>query len=101
MTQLGQTMQDLSKGYVPIVVVISMIATAFGTAFWLRANQAQVENVDRRLTELQNQVAQLSSSVAQLTLTLAKGPQLPDNVAYKADLLKFCIHNRELKCPDI
>lgn len=100
MTQIGQTMQDLSKGYVPIVMAISMLATAAGTGWWLKTTQFQFESVDKKVTDLQLQVSQLSTAVINLNLTLAKGPQLPENVAFKADILRLCLKNPTIVCPE-
>lgn len=100
-TSLGETMQDLSKGYVPIIIVIAMLGTAVGTGMWLKGNQVQVEDLSKKVTDLQLQVSTLSASVSQLSLTIAKGPTLPENIAFKADLLRFCLENRELKCPQL
>jgi outer membrane murein-binding lipoprotein Lpp len=99
MPNLEATMQDLSRGYVPIIIVLAMLGTAGATGFWLQSNQSKVENISRDVQGLQQQINVLSASVSQLTLSFAKGPSLPENVAYKADLLRFCLENRELKCP--
>jgi hypothetical protein len=93
-------MQDLSKGYVPIVMAVAMLGTAAGTGWWLKGTQFQVEAVVKKVTDLQLQVANLSSAVTSLNLTLAKGPQLPENIAFKADILRICIKNPNLVCPD-
>jgi len=99
MTQPERIMQDLSKGYVPIIFVLSIIGTALVTGMWVSAQQADVRAVSGKVTELQTQLSQISGQVATLSIALAKGQPLPENVAYKADILRFCVENRQLKCP--
>jgi hypothetical protein len=52
-----------------------------------------------QLSELRIQVTALATQVSQISVALAKPPTLPENVAYKADLLRLCVENRQLKCP--
>lgn len=99
MATVGETMSDLSRGYVPIVIVAAMISAALFTGMWLKGNEFQINQVDKKVGDLSVQMSAISSAVSQLSIAVAKGPTLPDNVAYKADLLRFCIENRELKCP--
>lgn len=99
MQAIGETVQDLSRGYVPIIIVLAMLGTAVATGMWLQGNQSKIDGVSKQMTDLQLQFSQMSTVVSQLNIAVASGPKLPDNIAVKADLLRFCIENRELKCP--
>lgn len=98
---------DLSRGYVPITLIGVIIATALATGMWMQRNQQSVENLEKSLQafrseigDMKTQMGQLSNQVVAMNLALAQGPKMPENVAYKADLLRLCINNRELKCPE-
>lgn len=99
MATVGETMSDLSRGYVPIILVCSMIAAALFTGMYFKGNEAQISSINTKVGDLSVQVSTLSTAVSQISLAVAKGTPLPDNIAFKADLLRFCVENRELKCP--
>ena len=93
-------MADLTKGYVPAALVITFIVPTLiflGIYFGKRENAA--DNLATSITNLSTQVTSLQTQVSQIQVIIAKPPTLPDNVAYRADLLRFCIENRSLKCP--
>lgn len=98
--QFENVMQDLSKGYVPVVILLAGFGGALVAGQWINRNEMNVSSVAKQVTDLQTQVAGLSTQVAQLSIAIAKGPTLPDNIAYKADLLRICVENRQLKCPN-
>lgn len=103
MTQLGQTMNDLSKGALPVLVVFGMLASVASAAYWVGGRTQTTELTSASLlaqfTRLETQVSSLSLQVQSISTALAKGTPLPEGVALRADLLKFCIENRQLKCP--
>lgn len=99
-TQLDNVMHDISKGYVPVVIMLAALGGALVAGQWINRNEMNVAGVVKQVTDLQTQVAGLSTQVAQLSIAIAKGPTLPDNIAYKADILRFCVDNRQLKCPN-
>lgn len=104
-TQLGQTMTDLSKGSVPIMLVFGMLSTMLAAGYWFgnRSTSTEITNTQltAQVTRLEAQVLALSGQLQAVSVALAKGPVLPDNVAFKADLFKFCLENRQLKCPQL
>lgn len=103
MTQLEKGMQDISKGALPIVVVFGMLMTAISAGYWVggrtQTTELTANSLAAQFTRLETQVTSLSVQVQNLSNSLAKGPPLPENVAFRGDLLKFCIENRQLKCP--
>lgn len=103
MTQLGEAMQDLSKGVVPITVGFIMLATALSAGFWFGGRTVNTDftasSLSAQVTRLETQVNGLALQVQSVSLTLAKGTILPETAALKSDLYKFCVENRELKCP--
>lgn len=105
MTQLEQTVQDISKGFVPITVLFTILMTAIGAAYWFGTQSTSTELTNSQLTQqvtrLEAQVISISQQMQTLSVNMAKPPTLPDNVAFKADLYKFCIENRNLKCPTL
>lgn len=102
-TQLGQTMTDLSKGSVPIILVFGMLSTFLVAGYWLGTRSTTTEiganQLAAQFSRLEAQVLALSGQMQAISISLAKGPVIPENVASKADLFKFCVENRELKCP--
>lgn len=103
MTQLGQAMNDLSKGVVPITVGFAMLTVALSAGFWFGGRTVNTDytasSLSAQVTRLEAQVNGLATQVQSLSLTLAKGPAVPETAALKSDLYRFCIENRELKCP--
>jgi hypothetical protein len=92
--------QDLTKGYVPLVLIATfVIPTAIYVGLYLGKRDTAADNMLAQLAALQTQVSSLSTQVSQISVAVAKGPTLPENVAYKADLLRFCLANKNLICP--
>lgn len=96
-------MTDLSKGVVPITVGFSMLVAALTAGFWFGGRTTNIDytasTLSAQVTRLETQVTGLALQVQSISLTLAKGPSLPETLALKSDLYKFCLENRELKCP--
>lgn len=90
---------DLTRGGLPIVLVGGMLVSALMAGMWLQDRTGASAASSSSITELKLQVQQLQATVNQISVTLAKPPTLPENVAYKADLLRFCVMNRQLQCP--
>jgi hypothetical protein len=105
MTQLEQAVTDLSKGFVPITVLSGILLTSISAAYWFGTRSTSTELTNSQLTQqvtrLEAQVIALGQQMQAFSVSLAKGPAIPDNVAFKADLYKFCIENRTLKCPTL
>jgi outer membrane murein-binding lipoprotein Lpp len=103
MTQLGEAMNDLSKGVVPITIGFSMLSAALLAGYWFGGRTVNTDftasSLSAQVTRLETQVNGLASQVQSLSLALARGPATPETVALKSDLYKFCLENREIKCP--
>ncbi len=97
---MSEIRQDLSRGYVPFVLVLTfLIPTAIYIGMYFGRGDAASNNLASQLSSLQAQVSTLTTQVGQISVAVARPPQLPENVAYKADLLRFCITNKNLTCP--
>ena len=93
---------DLTKGYVPLALILTfIIPTAIYVGLYIGKRDAGSEALGTQLSSLQQQVTALTAQVSSIAVTVAKPPQIPENVAFKADLLRFCVENRQLKCPPI
>lgn len=90
---------DLTRGGLPVVLVGGMLVSALIAGMWIQDRTGAGAVANSSITELKLQVQQLQATVNQISVNLAKGPTLPENVAYKADLLRFCVMNRQLQCP--
>lgn len=92
--------QDLTKGYVPIALVLTfVIPTLLYVGAYFARRDSSTENLASQMASLQSQVASLSTQVGNISVAIAKPPTLPENVAFKADLLRLCLENKNLKCP--
>ena len=99
-TPMTTTAQDLTKGYVPAALIATfVIPTAIYIGLYIGKRDTTADNMLAQLASLQTQVSSLSTQVSQISVAVAKGPILPENVAYKADLLRFCLANKNLVCP--
>lgn len=94
------TMGDLTKGYIPMALLITFIVpTLLGVGLYFGKRDSGTDNLASQLAALQSQVSSLSTQVGNISVAIAKPPTLPENVAFKADLLRLCVENRQLKCP--
>lgn len=91
---------DASRLGLPLVLVGGMLVTALGGGMWIQGRLNGNEVSSQNIAELKLQVTNLSAQVTQISVALAKGPTIPENVAFKADLLRFCVMNRQLQCPN-
>lgn len=97
---MTQGVSDLTKGYVPFALILTfIIPTAIYLGLYFGKRESSTENLVAQLASVQSQISNLTTQVGQISIAVAKGPTLPENVAYKADLLRFCLENRQLKCP--
>ncbi len=92
-------MQDIRQLGLPVAVVIGMLGIAATIGMQVQSRIGAVDTSSSQLAELKLQVQNLSAQVTQISVALAKGPTMPENVAFKADLLRFCVLNRSLNCP--
>ena len=100
--KMSSSVSDLTKGYVPLAIILTfIIPTAIYVGLYMGKRDASTDALGGQLTSLQQQVTALTAQVSSIAVTVAKPPTLPENVAYKADLLRFCVENRQLKCPPI
>jgi len=91
---------DLTRGYVPLALILTfIIPTAIYIGLYLGKRDTVSESLGTQLTALQTQVSSLTTQVTQISIAVAKGPTLPENVAFKADLLRLCLANKNLICP--
>jgi hypothetical protein len=91
---------DLTKGYVPIVLLLTFIVpTAIYVGLYFGKKDSSSEQLVSQVTALQSQVSSLATQVGNISVAIAKPPTIPENVAFKADLLRLCVENRQLKCP--
>lgn len=97
---ISRGMQDISRAGLPLALIASLIIVALGVGLWVGQRNSGAEGAAASIAELKLQVQNLSSQVTQISISLAKGPTLPENVAYKADLLRFCTLNKTLTCPN-
>lgn len=98
--KVNGSLTDLTKGVVPLTLLLTfIIPTSIYIGLYLQKRDSATEALGGQLAALQTQVSSLSSQVTQISLAVAKGPTLPENVAYKADLLRFCLANKNLVCP--
>jgi hypothetical protein len=96
----GGGLADLTKGYVPVAMLIMfIIPTILGLGLYFGKRDASGDSIASQITSLTSQVSNLQTQVTQIQLAVAKGPTLPENIAFKADLLRLCLENRQLKCP--
>lgn len=94
------TMHDLSKGYVPLVLILTFIVpTLIGVGLYFGKRDTVADNLGSQITSLQTQLTALTTQVTQISIAVAKGPTLPENVAFKADILRLCLANKTLNCP--
>lgn len=94
-------MHDLTKGYVPLALVLTfLIPTVLYIGMYVGKRESGTDHLGSQLANLQSQVVSLNTQVSQIAIAVAKGPILPENVAYKADLLRFCLANKNLTCPN-
>lgn len=97
---VSSPMQDLTKGYVPLIIIATfVIPTAIYIGLYLGKRDSASETLGSQITSLQTQVSALTNQVTQISIAVAKGPTLPENVAFKADLLRLCLANKNLICP--
>lgn len=99
MTVLEQRLSDVSRFGVPITLIGGLLVSVLIAGMWLGKRDTTGELSASNIAELKVQVQNLSDQVTQISVSLAKGPTLPESVAYKADLLRFCILNKNLTCP--
>ena len=96
-------MTDLTKGVIPITVGFSMLAAALAVGFWFGGRTVNTDitasSLSAQVTRLETQVNALALQVQSVSIALAKGPSLPEHIASKSDLYKFCLSNRQLTCP--
>lgn len=97
---MSSSMQDLTKGYVPLILIATfIIPTALYLGLYFGKRDSASETLGSQITSLQTQVSALTNQVTQISIAVAKGPTLPENVAFKADLLRLCLANKNLICP--
>lgn len=98
MTKTGEMVQDLSKGVVPVMAVLGILGFVWTAATWVSKQTGQTDNMSTSFIALSNKVDQLSIQVNALSMALAQGPKLPENIAYKMDILELCVLNPKLIC---
>ena len=98
-TKAGELVNDLSKGVVPVMAVIGILGFIWAAATWVANTTGQTGSMGENFKLLSIKVDQLSMQVNTLSIALAQGPKLPDNVVFRADLLEFCLLNPKLNCP--